>query len=30
LGFNDLLAAATGKVLDPADFEAHLMRRYLA
>lgn len=30
LGFNDLLAAATGKALDPSDFEAHLTRRYLA
>jgi carboxypeptidase Taq len=30
LGFNDLLQAATGKPLDPADFEAHLTRRYLA
>ena len=28
-GFNALLAAATGKPLDPADFEAHLTRRYL-
>jgi len=30
LGFNDLLRAATGKPLDPADFEAHLTTRYLA
>ena len=30
LGFNDLLLAATGKPLDPADFEAHLAARYLA
>ena len=30
LGFNDLLAAATGKPLDPRDFEAHLAARYLA
>jgi carboxypeptidase Taq len=30
LGFNDLLLAATGKKLDPADFEAHLTARYLA
>ena len=30
LGFNDLLRAATGKRLDPADFEAHLTARYLA
>ncbi len=29
LGFNDLLLAATGKRLDPDDFEAHLGRRYL-
>ncbi len=29
LGFNDLLRAATGKPLDPADFEAHLSARYL-
>ncbi|HKM62354.1 MAG TPA: carboxypeptidase M32 [Acidisphaera sp.] len=29
LGFNDLLRAATGKPLDPADFEAHLTSRYL-
>ena len=29
LGFNDLLAFATGKPLDPADFEAHLTARYL-
>jgi carboxypeptidase Taq len=30
LGFNDLLLAATGKKLDPADFEAHLTLRYLS
>ena len=30
LGFNDLLRAATGKPLDPTDFEAHLTARYLA
>jgi carboxypeptidase Taq len=30
LGFNDLLRAATGKPLDPADFTAHLTARYLA
>jgi carboxypeptidase Taq len=30
LGFNDLLREATGKPLDPADFEAHLTARYLA
>ena len=29
LGFNDLLRAATGKPLDPTDFEAHLTARYL-
>lgn len=29
LGFNDLLRAATGKPLDPSDFEAHLTSRYL-
>ncbi len=30
LGFNDLLQAATGRKLDPSDFEAHLTGRYLA
>ncbi len=30
LGFNDLLREATGKPLDPSDFEAHLTARYLA
>lgn len=30
LGFQDLLRAATGKPLDPADFTEHLTRRYLA
>jgi carboxypeptidase Taq len=30
LGFNDLLREATGKPLDPADFQAHLTGRYLA
>ena len=30
LGFNDLMRHATGKPLDPADFEAHLSARYLA
>jgi carboxypeptidase Taq len=30
LGFQDLLRAATGKPLDPRDFEAHLTARYLA
>jgi carboxypeptidase Taq len=29
LGFQDLLVAATGKPLDPADFTAHLTERYL-
>lgn len=29
LGFQDLLRAATGKPLDPADFTAHLTERYL-
>ena len=29
LGFNDLLRQATGKPLDPLDFEAHLTARYL-
>jgi carboxypeptidase Taq len=29
LGFNDLLRQATGKPLDPADFETHLTARYL-
>jgi carboxypeptidase Taq len=29
LGFNDLLRHATGKPLDPTDFEAHLTQRYL-
>jgi carboxypeptidase Taq len=28
-GFQDLLASATGKPLDPADFTAHLTARYL-
>ena len=30
LGFDDLLRAATGKPLDPADFQAHLTARYLS
>ncbi len=30
LGFNDLMRAATGKKLDPADFTAHLTARYLS
>jgi carboxypeptidase Taq len=29
-GFNELLQRATGKPLDPADFEAHLTQRYLS
>jgi len=29
LGFQDLLRAATGKPLDPMDFQAHLAARYL-
>jgi len=29
LGFNELLAAATGEPLNPAHFEAHLTERYL-
>ncbi len=29
LGFNELLVQATGKPLDPADFQAHLTARYL-
>lgn len=29
LGFNDLLRQATGKPLDPMDFETHLTARYL-
>jgi carboxypeptidase Taq len=29
LGLNDLLRHATGKPLDPGDFEAHLTARYL-
>ncbi|MDJ0389411.1 carboxypeptidase M32 [Roseomonas sp. E05] len=29
LGFQDLMRAATGKPLDPADFTAHLTERYL-
>ena len=28
-GFNDLLRHATGKPLDPRDFQAHLTARYL-
>jgi carboxypeptidase Taq len=30
MGFNELLIAATGKPLDPADFQAHLRARYLS
>ena len=30
LGFNDLLQAATGRKLEPTDFEAHLTARYLS
>ncbi len=30
LDFNDLLRSATGKPLDPTDFEAHLTARYLS
>ncbi|MBV9755470.1 MAG: carboxypeptidase M32, partial [Alphaproteobacteria bacterium] len=30
LGFNELLRHATGKPLDPTDFEAHLKARYLS
>ncbi len=30
LGFNQLLRVATGKPLDPTDFEAHLAARYLS
>jgi carboxypeptidase Taq len=30
MGFNELLREATGKPLDPADFEAHLRARYLS
>ncbi len=30
MGFNELLTAATGKKLDPADFTAHLRARYLS
>ena len=29
-GFNELLRQATGKPLDPKDFQAHLTRRYLS
>ena len=30
MGFNELLTAATGKPLDPGDFQAHLRERYLS
>ena len=30
MGFNELLTAATGKPLDPTDFQAHLRARYLS
>jgi carboxypeptidase Taq len=30
MGFNELLTQATGKPLDPADFQAHLRARYLS
>ena len=30
MGFNELLTAATGKPLDPADFQSHLRARYLS
>ena len=30
MGFNELLTAATGKPLDPADFQEHLRARYLS
>ena len=30
LSFNELLTEATGKPLDPADFQAHLRDRYLS
>jgi carboxypeptidase Taq len=30
LGFNELLKEATGKPLDPGDFQAHLRARYLS
>jgi carboxypeptidase Taq len=30
MGFNELLETATGKPLDPGDFQAHLRARYLA
>jgi len=30
LGFNELLREATGKPLDPADFQSHLRARYLS
>jgi carboxypeptidase Taq len=30
MGFNELLQEATGKPLDPTDFQAHLRARYLS
>jgi carboxypeptidase Taq len=30
MGFNELLGEATGKPLDPSDFQAHLRERYLS
>jgi carboxypeptidase Taq len=30
MGFNELLTAATGKPLDPADFQAHVRARFLS
>ena len=30
MGFNELLREATGKPLDPRDFQAHLRARYLS
>ena len=30
MGFNELLREATGKTLDPTDFQAHLRARYLS
>ena len=30
MGFNELLTSATGKALDPTDFQAHLRARYLS
>ena len=30
MGFNELLREATGKPLDPSDFQAHIRARYLS